>query len=69
MSTIIVAYVGALRLPSWLKIRRYTETSSPHAEPWDPEKSAIIDIFTNYFDAIDELKRLFLTGTVEVPYE
>ena len=52
----------------------HSEPNTPHlptthAAPWDAHRSAIIDDFTILHDTIDELKRLMLTGSVEVPHE
>jgi hypothetical protein len=40
--------------------------SAQRPEPWDATYSAYLDSHIIAMDAIDDLKRLFLTGTVEV---
>ena len=51
----------------WSRIKSlFAHTPEPQPEPWDAERSARIDEFTIIYDTIDELRRLFLTGSVEV---
>jgi hypothetical protein len=55
--------------PANLVIPPYRPVVHDTSSPWDPEYSAELDSYVLYRDAIDDLKRLFTTGAVEVRHE
>lgn len=49
----------------WTRLR---PSRTQRQDGWDPATSALIDSFIQFNDTIDELQRLFRTGSVEVPH-